>query len=109
MWAGQLACEAFNYVLKKTVKQERPHGMLICVPMVIAHTYACCVQANLGDGYGFPSSHSQWMGYFVSFLCCHLYFRHRFSSFGFPAVDLLFRLTIYLGLIIWGGAVVYSR
>jgi hypothetical protein len=27
MWAGQFACEAFNYLLKHIVKQERPLGM----------------------------------------------------------------------------------
>ena len=24
MWAGQLACEAFNWLLKRLIKQERP-------------------------------------------------------------------------------------
>ena len=26
MWAGQLACEGFNWILKTIVKQERPVG-----------------------------------------------------------------------------------
>lgn len=26
MWAGQLACEGFNWVLKRAIKQERPVG-----------------------------------------------------------------------------------
>jgi hypothetical protein len=43
MWAGQLACESVNYVLKKTVKQERPHGMFTCVPMLICtYLHALC-------------------------------------------------------------------
>ncbi|KAG9103525.1 hypothetical protein FRC07_009973 [Ceratobasidium sp. 392] len=41
MWAGQLANEAFNWVLKEIVRENRPG-------------------TSHGDGYGFPSSHSQY-------------------------------------------------
>lgn len=50
---GQLACEAFNLVLKRTFKQGRPTDFL-------------------GTGYGMPSSHSQFAGYFMAFWCLHL-------------------------------------
>jgi dolichyldiphosphatase len=63
----------------------------------------------MGDGYGFPSSHSQWMGYFAAFLACHLYTRHRFASFGHPAIDTLFRLAVYAGIWAWALCVAYSR
>ncbi|KAI8091262.1 uncharacterized protein B0P05DRAFT_577334 [Gilbertella persicaria] len=46
MLSGQLANEALNYILKEWIEQERPH-------------------AHLGDGYGMPSSHSQ-------FICIYL-------------------------------------
>lgn len=26
MWAGQLLCEVFNWILKRVIKQERPVG-----------------------------------------------------------------------------------
>ncbi|KAF8505063.1 PAP2-domain-containing protein [Gautieria morchelliformis] len=90
MWAGQLACEALNWLLKRAIKQDRP-------------------KESIGNGYGFPSSHSQWMGYFASFLMMHLYFRHRFASTGLWVVDRLFRALVYLGLVAWTGSVCYSR
>ncbi|KAJ7576986.1 hypothetical protein C8J56DRAFT_972062 [Mycena floridula] len=90
MWAGQLFGEALNWVLKHTIKQDRPSELA-------------------GNGYGFPSSHSQYMGYFSAFLVCHLYFRHRFSTTGYPVVDAAWRLIVYLGLMTWAVTVAYSR
>ncbi|EIN03832.1 PAP2-domain-containing protein [Punctularia strigosozonata HHB-11173 SS5] len=89
MWAGQFACEGFNFVLKHIIKQDRPMEM--------------------GPGYGFPSSHSQYMGYFVSFLICHLYIRHRFPPSGIRLLDRLLKPLVCLGLICWAGVVAYSR
>ncbi|KAM6497166.1 hypothetical protein JOM56_007639 [Amanita muscaria] len=90
MWTGQFANEGLNYVLKHAIKQDRP-------------------DEKLGDGYGFPSSHSQYMAYFSAFLICHLYFRHRFSSTGSTILDALWRFLVYLFLVFWAGAVAYSR
>ncbi|KAI7833730.1 phosphatidic acid phosphatase type 2/haloperoxidase [Kickxella alabastrina] len=50
---GQLANEAFNLVLKQMVKIDRPNP-------------------HLGDGYGMPSSHSQFMGFFVVYVAMFL-------------------------------------
>jgi dolichyldiphosphatase len=90
MWAGQLFCEGFNWVLKRAIKQDRPID-------------------SLGNGYGFPSSHSQYMGFFASFLICHLYFRHRFASCGYPILDRAWRVLLYLGVGAWAVGVAYSR
>ncbi|PCH36313.1 PAP2-domain-containing protein [Wolfiporia cocos MD-104 SS10] len=90
MWAGQMLCEASNWVLKNLVRQQRPND-------------------DLGDGYGFPSSHSQWMGYFSTFLICHILCRHRFVSTGWHAVDLLWKTLVLTGLVTWAGAVAFSR
>ncbi|KAF8581518.1 PAP2-domain-containing protein [Ramaria rubella] len=90
MWAGQLACEGISWMLKRAIKQDRP-------------------EESIGNGYGFPSSHSQWMGYFASFLAMHLYFRHRFTTTGSCIVDRLFRLGVYVGLGLWAASVCYSR
>ncbi|KZP19354.1 PAP2-domain-containing protein [Athelia psychrophila] len=90
MWAGQLACEGFNWILKRAIKQERP-------------------VESLGNGYGFPSSHSQYMGYFAAFLFCHMYFRHRFESSGYPMLDAAWRGLVYTAIGAWSLAVPYSR
>ncbi|KAI0686405.1 PAP2-domain-containing protein [Cytidiella melzeri] len=90
MWAGQLLCEAFNYVLKHIIREGRPNE-------------------SLGPGYGFPSSHSQWMGYFATFLIFHFTFRHRFVSTGFWVLDCCRTLAVYTGIVAWAGAVAYSR
>jgi dolichyldiphosphatase len=45
----------------------------------------------------------------VSFLICHLHFRHRFASTGSQALDRLWRVIVYLGLLAWAAAVAYSR
>ncbi|KAG6918964.1 hypothetical protein DXG01_010203 [Tephrocybe rancida] len=90
MWAGQLAGEAFNWLLKHAIKEDRPIG-------------------SIGNGYGFPSSHSQYMAYFGSFLVCHMYFRHRFATTGYFLIDQLWRVVVYFGLIAWPSSVAYSR
>ncbi|KAF9224042.1 hypothetical protein BS17DRAFT_704040 [Gyrodon lividus] len=93
MWAGQFLSEGFNLVLKHVIKAERP---------------AEDTKLHL-NGYGFPSSHSQYMGYFGTFLICHMYFRHRFASTGYPLLDHFFRCFVYFGLVAWAGVVAYSR
>lgn len=69
----------------------------------------CLPIESIGNGYGFPSSHSQYMGYFATFLTCHMFFKHRFASTGFKILDQIWRLAVYAGLLGWAGAVAYSR
>ncbi|EAU86935.2 hypothetical protein CC1G_09792 [Coprinopsis cinerea okayama7 len=90
MWIGQFFGEGLNLVIKRIVKEERPN-------------------LNIGDGYGFPSSHSQYMAYFTTFLYLHLFFSHRFTSTGSPLLDRLWRTTVYGVLAMWMGVVAYSR
>ncbi|KAJ7043742.1 hypothetical protein C8F04DRAFT_1073156 [Mycena alexandri] len=90
MWAGQLAGEVLNLVLKHWIKQDRP-------------------SYSAANGYGFPSSHSQYMGYFASFLMMHLYFRHRFASTGYRILDFAWRIALYAALAAWAFVVAYSR
>lgn len=58
MFAGQLACEALNFALKRLIKEDRPQRMN-------------------GKGYGMPSSHAQFVSYFAVSLALFLVFRHR--------------------------------
>ncbi|OAL55500.1 PAP2-domain-containing protein [Pyrenochaeta sp. DS3sAY3a] len=57
MFAGQMACEALNWVLKRYIREERPREM---------H----------GKGYGMPSSHAQFVSFFSVSLTLFLLFRH---------------------------------
>ncbi|KAH9852604.1 PAP2-domain-containing protein [Lenzites betulinus] len=90
MWAGQMLCECSNYVLKHIIQQERPNK-------------------DLGDGYGFPSSHSQWMGYFASFLILHFSLRHRWVPTGYRILDLARNVLLYTFIIAWAASVAFSR
>lgn len=95
MWAGQLACEGANWIAKHLIKQPRP-----------ADSY--------GSGYGFPSSHSQYMGYFAAFVLLHVvcvYHPARTQGAGalLYAFESLRAPVIALGTLVWAGAVCYSR
>jgi len=107
MWIGQLLCEGLNWVVKRLVKQERPTGASwLCWVM---RQLNCCEPGSVGNGYGFPSSHSQYMAYFATFLVLHLHFRHRFTPTGSWVVDVLIRLLVHAAFISWAVTVAYSR
>ncbi|KAI9459023.1 PAP2-domain-containing protein [Russula earlei] len=90
MWAGQFCCEALNLVIKRLLKQGRPPG-------------------SVGNGYGFPSSHSQYMGYFATFLILHFHFRHKISTNGYWMTDKTLRTSVYSIIVTWAVTVAYSR
>lgn len=83
MFVGQLACEFLNALLKKLLKEKRPID-------------------KLGDGYGMPSSHAQFIAYFTTFSILYLYTRITFSQN-------LWKFPITLSLIILLISVSYSR
>ncbi|TQV99257.1 PAP2 superfamily protein [Cordyceps javanica] len=58
LFAGQLACEALNFALKRLIKEERPRRI---------H----------GKGYGMPSSHAQFVFFWSVALTLFLLVRHR--------------------------------
>lgn len=58
LFAGQLACEAINFALKRLIKEERPRRI---------H----------GKGYGMPSSHAQFVAFWALSLALFLLIRHR--------------------------------
>ncbi|KAJ2785713.1 Dolichyldiphosphatase 1 [Coemansia javaensis] len=57
--AGQLLNEALNLALKLWIREDRPHQ-------------------HLGDGYGMPSSHAQFMGFFAVYMA--LYFERQVAA-----------------------------
>jgi dolichyldiphosphatase len=109
MWAGQFFGELLNWLIKHTIKQDRPIRKVSTHPFDISRFDTVPLIESIGNGYGFPSSHSQYMAYFTSFLICHLYFRHRFSSTGSSVIDLIWRMVVYVSLLCWAGLVAYSR
>ncbi|KAF8943756.1 hypothetical protein BGZ47_005080 [Haplosporangium gracile] len=83
MLAGQLLNECVNFVLKRLVKQARP-------------------TEYLGDGYGMPSSHSQFMAYFATYMIILMYRNGASSRAVSPHV-------VTALVLIWSILVVYSR
>ncbi|KAI5300619.1 hypothetical protein KEM55_006139 [Ascosphaera atra] len=57
MFAGQMGCQGVNTLLKRVIREERPREL---------H----------GHGYGMPSSHAQYVGFFSTYLALFLLFRH---------------------------------
>jgi len=68
-----------------------------------------CGPGSVGNGYGFPSSHSQYMGYFATFLILHLHFRHKFAPNGVWIIDQAVRALVYIAIITLAGIVAYTR
>lgn len=101
MLAGQLANELVNLILKRLVKQARPTGIVTlprinCMPRsldtffnykttwstsnadlfdITLLSLYLVLQEYLGDGYGMPSSHSQFMAYFATYVVILMYRR----------------------------------
>ncbi|KAH7093927.1 PAP2-domain-containing protein [Auriculariales sp. MPI-PUGE-AT-0066] len=95
MWAGQLLCEAANWVIKQLVRQPRPMD-------------------SLGTGYGFPSSHSQYMGYFATFVVLHVVCAYRPPTTNgagtmLYAIESLRGPIVAIGTTAWAVTVCYSR
>ncbi|KAK5719019.1 hypothetical protein LTR17_015444 [Elasticomyces elasticus] len=94
MFAGQMGCEALNWVLKRTIKEERPAQM---------H----------GKGYGMPSSHAQFVAFFSTFLTLFLLLRHNphhpHASSTHAPTPYWQRLALAVMSMISAGAVAQSR
>ncbi|KAF9437521.1 hypothetical protein BGZ76_000395 [Entomortierella beljakovae] len=83
MGVGQALNECINYILKKNVKHARP-------------------TEYLGNGYGMPSSHSQFMAYFATYMITLMY-RSGASS------DTVSSHLVSVIVVIWALIVIYSR
>ncbi|KAJ2245490.1 hypothetical protein GGH97_002827 [Coemansia sp. RSA 475] len=79
---GQLLNELFNLVLKLAICEPRPHE-------------------HLGDGYGMPSSHSQFMGFFAVYVL--MYFESQITT------NIVQKRCVQIGAIVLSVLVVVSR
>jgi len=61
MFAGQLGCEAVNFILKRLIKEERPQH----------------IHRTNTKGYGMPSSHAQFVFFWAVALSLFLLVRHQ--------------------------------
>jgi dolichyldiphosphatase len=91
---GQLGCEAFNWFLKRLIRQPRPYA------------------GELGKGYGMPSSHSQFVGFFAAFFICHFWLHHPIKAKPRTLVNTMRRaehVAVIIGIILLTSATCYSR
>ncbi|PYH48166.1 phosphatase PAP2 family protein [Aspergillus saccharolyticus JOP 1030-1] len=84
MFAGQMGCEALNFVLKRIIKEERPKQMY-------------------GKGYGMPSSHAQFMTFFAVYAGLFLIVRHS-PGLKRPASTIHLGVRIFISLVLCVGA-----
>lgn len=59
-FGGQLVCEGLNWALKRLIKEERPERVRV-----------------LGKGYGMPSSHAQFVGFWSVYVVLWLWVRFK--------------------------------
>lgn len=93
MFAGQMACEAVNFVLKRIIKEERPKQM---------H----------GKGYGMPSSHAQFAAFFSVYLALFLMLRHtptQFPKASHKPLTMVQRALLSVAAVACAGLVAWSR
>jgi len=94
MFAGQMGCEALNWVLKRVLKEERPRRMN-------------------GKGYGMPSSHAQFVSFFSIALTLFLLLRHNphapHASSTYIPTKFIERLALSVAALVGALAVAESR
>lgn len=80
---GQLSNELINQILKRIIKQERPLWD-DAIPLIFKgmDTTGSSTQENISSlrvSYGMPSAHSQFMGFFTSYLILNMWFRWNYK------------------------------
>ncbi|MCJ1259528.1 hypothetical protein MMC24_007366 [Lignoscripta atroalba] len=81
MFAGQMGCEALNFLLKRLIKEERPKCNLLApsssdTEITRTNGLTSGTVVMYGKGYGMPSSHAQFLAFFSVFLSLFLLLRH---------------------------------
>lgn len=88
--AGQLACEALNFVLKRVIRQDRPRHIHF--------------DATATKGYGMPSSHAQFVSFWAVSVVLFLLVRHRGGG-----TAVVVRGVVGVGVVGVAAAVAWSR
>lgn len=85
MFAGQMGCEALNWILKRLIKEERPRRTSSNAVddskstgdrLTSRHAYSLSSGLH-GKGYGMPSSHAQFVTFFAVSVTLFLMVRHN--------------------------------
>ncbi|KAJ3017488.1 hypothetical protein HKX48_003516 [Thoreauomyces humboldtii] len=97
MLTGQLVNEGVNFVAKKVVKQARPTAVMAEFP-----TLACAHTEYLGNGYGMPSSHSQFVAFFAVYASIYAIRKLHFTSS-------IWKALIHSSVTSMAGLVAFSR
>lgn len=120
MFAGQLGCEALNFVLKRYFREARPTGKNFEESLRGCATRTGKLMEEfvrlefIGKGYGMPSSHAQYAAFFSVYLSLFLLLRHdpvnhpNASSTHIPT-PFWQRLGLAVLSIFSAGAVAHSR
>ncbi|KDN51332.1 PAP2-domain-containing protein [Tilletiaria anomala UBC 951] len=91
---GQLGCEGLNWFLKRLIRQPRPFpGML-------------------GKGYGMPSSHSQFVGFFAAFFISHFLLHHPQKTKPATLINTMRRaehVAVIIAIVLLSALTCYSR
>ncbi|CCF58982.1 hypothetical protein KAFR_0F03860 [Kazachstania africana CBS 2517] len=91
---GQLSNEVLNKILKKLIKENRPYG-------ITSLHYNSTINFNMGPGYGMPSAHSQFVGFFTVYFLLRIKYKWKFVP-----VDHILYSTLIATL---GALVCFSR
>lgn len=99
-FAGQLFCEGVNFILKRIIKEERPqhhyHGSMLASLLGAASEDSGKVGSGeagaiasdrmpIRGGYGMPSSHAQFAGFWALTIALFLLVRYGSQSVKLPA------------------------
>jgi len=113
MFAGQMACEATNWILKRAIKEERPHRASTQSPadLMLSASGLTRPLGIHGKGYGMPSSHAQFVAFFSISLTLFLLVRHNPHAPGASSthVPTSFFERLILSLLVLGGALAVAE
>lgn len=109
MFAGQMGCEALNWILKRIIKEERPRRMHNPAVSRVTMLIGCWIEIH-GKGYGMPSSHAQFVAFFSIYLTLFLLVRHEpHPTKTHTPLSLTHRLSLSVAALLSAAAVAGSR
>lgn len=92
--AGQVCNNIINYILKRIVKHDRPSNL-----------YRYVQYPKLANDYGMPSAHSQFMGFFATFVFLRILF--QFKNIESTSLKLFYGAALYGAAFMTGVSRIY--